>query len=118
VALAGLFAVGCGHEQVTGSARNNWATPEGHATATDPVKVDPMAPMHATHDRSVFAKREAPSLQPNGGAVVEQPVSEPAPVAVPPATVTPMPPLDEDIPLPRTEPGPLEAPPPYVLPPP
>src|SRR4051794_19646064 len=30
VALAGLFAVGCGHEQVTGSAQNNWTTPVGH----------------------------------------------------------------------------------------
>src|SRR6476646_10266425 len=36
LALAGLFGVGCGHAQVTGSAKNDWSTPSGHAQATDP----------------------------------------------------------------------------------
>ena len=126
LALAGLFGVGCGHAQVTGSAKNDWSTPTGHAQATDPVKVDPMAGSHPAHDRSAFARREAPSLQPAGTAVEEpMPMAEP-PIApadrdvVPPATVTPMPPLDAapDIPTPSTQPGGIEAPPPYVLPPP
>jgi hypothetical protein len=60
MALAGLFAVGCGHEQVTGSARNNWATPTGYASATDPTVVSPLGGMHPARDRSVFAAREAP----------------------------------------------------------
>ena len=104
--LAGLFAFGCGTAQVTGSAKNDWTTPTGHAQATDPRIVDPMDPGHLRGDRSVFAKREAPPLQEhNGGTAIEQPAPPPpAPVdnAAPDITPEPMP----------------EAPPPYVLPPP
>jgi hypothetical protein len=105
MALVGLFAVGCGHEQVTGSAKNDWNTPTGYATATDPRYVNPMDANRPAKDRSVFAKQEAPTLQPNAGSAIEQP----APVAVPPPTMTPTPPVDT---------MPPEAPPPYVLPPP
>jgi len=109
MALVGLFAVGCGHEQVTGSARNDWNTPTGHATATNPRYVNPMAAAHPARDRSVFAKQEAPPQQPNAGSAIEQP----APIAVPPpSATTPEPPLDTG------PPGGIEAPPPYVLPPP
>jgi hypothetical protein len=108
MALVGLFAVGCGTEQVTGSARNDWNTPTGHATATDPRYVNPMAAAHPARDRSVFAKQEAPTLQPNAGSAIEQP----APVEAPPSTMVPEPPIDSG------PPAGIEAPPPYVLPPP
>jgi hypothetical protein len=116
MALVGLFSVGCGHEQVTGSAKNDWNTPTGYATATNPRYVNPMDANRPARDRSVFAKREAPTLQPNAGSAIEQP----APVEVPPPTATPQPPLDAapDIQTPNTAPGGIEAPPPYVLPPP
>ena len=122
LALAGLFGVGCGHAQVTGSAQNDWSTPTGHAQATHPVVVDPNGGTHPARNRSVFAcKPSARAVMPAEPMPMAEPPIAPADNdVVPPATVTPMPPLnaEPDIPAPHTQPGGVEAPPPYVLPPP
>ena len=91
LALAGLVGVGCGHATPTGSAQNDWATPVGHATATNPRYINPMAGAHPAHDRSVFARTEAPPLQPGA----EAPVS--TGTAVAPETVPDVPPYVEPI---------------------
>ncbi|HEX6837141.1 MAG TPA: hypothetical protein VF334_11245 [Polyangia bacterium] len=100
LALAGLVGVGCGHAVPTGSAQNDWATPVGHATATNPRYVNPMAGAHRAHDRSVFARTEAPPLQPGAEAPVstgtavapETPVAPEPPGMVPPPAETMPPP--------------------------
>jgi len=112
-ALAGLFGVGCGHEAVTGSAQNNWATPVGHATATNPNYVDPNEPAFTPKkDRSVFAKSEAAPPPPARSVVEPADTAEPSGAVPPPIDAAP------DIPTPNSGPGGVEAPPPYVLPPP
>jgi hypothetical protein len=106
MALAGLFAVGCGHEQVTGSAKNDWATPTGYATATHPEYVNPMAVgLHARANRNFFANQEGQPPPPTAGSAIEQPAPPPPMDAAP------------DVVTPDTTPGPV-APPPYVMPPP
>jgi hypothetical protein len=91
-----MIATACGHEVTTGSARNDWDTPTGHASATDPRYINPMAAGHPVHDRSVFAKREAPPQQ-----------SPPPEEALPPPTTV----VPEET-LPRDS----DVPPPYVTP--
>ncbi len=74
LALAGALAgAGCGHATPTGSARNNWATPTGHATATNPNYLDPYAGMRRAKNRAVFSMREAPTLQPTAPATPPPP---------------------------------------------
>lgn len=63
-ALAFFVAAGCGHATTTGSAQNDWTTPTGQASATNPRVVDPNGGMQPARNRSVFAQREAPTLQP------------------------------------------------------
>ena len=115
LALAGILGVGCGHAVTTGSAQNDWATPVGHATATNPRVVNPMMAAHGTRDRSLFARREAPPLQPNAQTQAETPpVETPAPLATPIAPEPPgmVPPPAQPLPPPETVP---EVPP-YVEP--
>ena len=102
VLFAGVVAAACGHEVTTGSARNDWTTPTGYANATNPRYIDPMAGVQPTHNRSTFAKREAPPLQ-------EPPPAE----ATPPDAV---PPPVESAPPHQTLPRDSEQPPPYVDP--
>ncbi len=105
--FAGVVAAACGHEVTTGSARNDWATPSGYANATDPRYINPDAPAHPAHDRSVFAKREAPPLQAAPTeAEPESTVPPPSDAVPPPSTTVP----DETLPRDNDEP------PPYVTP--
>ena len=80
---AGLLAGACGHATPTGSARNDWTTPTGYANATDPRYVNPNAAAHRAHDRSVFADRQAPTLQPQGSAISTEPMEAVPPPAEP-----------------------------------
>lgn len=38
--LLAAFGVACVHPQTTGTARNDWRTPVGYASATQPARVD------------------------------------------------------------------------------
>ena len=98
VALAAVVAGACGHATTTGSARNDWATPTGHAAATNPRYINPDAAAHPARNRSDFAKREAPTAQPE-------------PLATPPS-----PPPPDIYVVPDTEPRRLDELPPWDRP--
>ncbi|HEX9103629.1 MAG TPA: hypothetical protein VF997_15570, partial [Polyangia bacterium] len=123
LALAAFVAGACGHATTTGSAQNDWATPTGHAMATNPRYVDPMAAIHPAHDRSVFAKSEAPRQQPEPATDVAAPAST-EPLAAPETPIAPeppgaVPPPAEPLPAPETVPDvvvPDTGLPPYVTP--
>ena len=117
LALAGLVGVGCGHATPTGSASNDWATPTGRATATNPRVVNPMEAAHPARDRSDFAKAEAPPLQPGATPSTETPVApEPVGAVPPPAQPLPPPETVPDIAAPDTGAHPADELPPYVEP--
>ena len=106
--LLGLGVVGCGHAQVTGSAQNDFATPVGHAQATNPRYINPLAAAHPARDRSVFEREEfaaareggPPAPPPRGSAIV--PEAAPPPEVMPPPYTPPA----EEAPPPETAPLP------------
>lgn len=102
-ALAAFVLVGCGHATPTGSAQNDWTTPTGHGSATNPRVINPMlGGMQPTHNRSVFARREAPTLQPQPSDTSSVDTAPPADNTLPPAD-----PRATDVPAPMTtEPAP------------
>jgi hypothetical protein len=83
LALTGTLACACGHATPTGSARNDWNTPTGYATATNPRYLNPSAGIHPAKNRTVFETREAPPLQPPPAETA------PAPETMPPAETLP-----------------------------
>jgi hypothetical protein len=87
LAFAGALAAACGHAQPTGSARNNWATPTGYATATNPNYINPDAAAHPARNRNAFRAQLAPDAVPRP-AVAPAPPSE----TLPPPTEAPPPP--------------------------
>jgi hypothetical protein len=125
-ALAAFVIAGCGHATPTGSAQNGWTTPTGYASATNPRVVDPNGGMQPARNRSIFAKREAPTLQPQPSD--ESPVEPSSVDTMPPpdprATEMPAPPTTEPAPdtaapelaPPNTTTRDLDAVPPYVTP--
>ncbi|MCA1664109.1 MAG: hypothetical protein LC659_07565, partial [Myxococcales bacterium] len=82
-AFALCVVAGCGHATPTGSAQNNWATPTGHASATNARVVDPNGGSRVARDRSVFARHDAPTLQPQPSDAT--PVDTASPPAIEPA---------------------------------
>ncbi|HEY2747712.1 MAG TPA: hypothetical protein VGL86_23985 [Polyangia bacterium] len=106
--FVGVVAAACGHEVTTGSARNDWATPTGYASATHPRYINADAAAHKAHDRSVFAAAEAPTLQPMPVEVAPEPVG----AVPPPAETMPPPATVPDETLPRDS----DVPPSYVTP--
>ena len=121
-AAIAVFAVaGCGHEVTTGSAQNDWTTPTGYASATNPRVVDPNGGIQPARHRSVFAEREAPTLQPqpsDTSSVDTMPPADsraadvPAPPTTEPAPDTAAPELAP----PDTTTRDLDTVPPYVTP--
>ena len=123
LALAGLMAGACGHATPTGSAQNGWVTPTGNATATNPRYVNPLAAAHPARDRSLFAERQAPSLQPAAADEALPLSNESAPIVAEPPS-GPVPPPAEVLPPPETVPddesirgNPRMGEPPYLRPP-
>ncbi|HWE30142.1 MAG TPA: hypothetical protein VHB97_19175 [Polyangia bacterium] len=112
LALAGVIGGACGHEITTGSARNDWATPTGHASATNPRYINPLAATHPARNRSVFAERQAPPLQPGTTSDVTTPVPTVTPIA-PDLAAPPVP----DIAVPDVSPRTYDQLPPYTTPP-
>ena len=117
-ALAVCAVVGCGHATTTGSAQNDWTTPTGYASATNPRVINPDAAVHPARDRSLFARREAPTLQPqpSGSSAIDttQPMDTlpPSETLPPPDTVPP----SETLPPPDTSSRNVDELPPYVTP--
>ncbi|MCU1277595.1 MAG: hypothetical protein JWM53_1141 [bacterium] len=95
LALAGLLAGACGHEQTTGSAQNGWQTPVGYATATNPRYINPLAAAHPARDRTVFQEQQAPP---------QQPVSSDEAMTPPPSETTAPPPSETMPPPEKTSP--------------
>ncbi len=117
LALAGLFVGACGHEVTTGSAKNDWNTPTGYASATNPRVVNPM--VQPARDRSYFEQREAPPLQPvptDTAAPTSTETPPPAGPVAPPAEVMPPPETVPDVMPPDTSPHGSSDVPPYVAP--
>jgi hypothetical protein len=81
LALAGAFLVACGHATPTGSASNNYATPTGQATATNPRYLNPDVNP---------PQKPSPSEQANTG--MGEPNAPPAPPPSPEETSPPPPP--------------------------
>jgi hypothetical protein len=120
-ALAAFVIAGCGHATPTGSAQNDWTTPTGYASATNPRVVDPNGGMQPARDRSIFAKREAPTLQPQPSDTssvdtMPPPDSRAADVPAPP-TMEPAPDIAApELAPPDTTARDLDTLPPYVTP--
>jgi hypothetical protein len=120
-AFAVFVVAGCGHATPTGSAQNDWTTPTGNASATNPSVVDPNGGIQPHRDRSFFAKREAPTLQPPPS---DTSLGDTMPPPDPRATPMPAPPTTEPAPdtaapelaPPDTTTRDLDAVPPYVTP--
>src|SRR5262245_54535280 len=94
--LGGLVVAACGHEQVTGSARNDWATPTGSGSVAQSEQkvVNPDNASHRARDRNAF-RAQAPTLQPAPAATEPVPPPPPSEIAplneVPPPATTPPP---------------------------
>jgi hypothetical protein len=100
VALGGLVAVGCGHATPTGTARNDWATPVGRATAQNPRYVNPLAAAHPTHNPARYANDYAAATRASDAYTPVAP--EPVGAVPPPAQPLPPPETVPDVPPPPT----------------
>ncbi len=103
LALGACVAVGCGTAVTTGSARNDYATPTGRATATNARYVNPDEPARTPRRNPQYANDYAEARRASDVSVA------PAPGAVPPPAEAVPPP---DVPPPDTTPhGPADLPP-------
>lgn len=91
--LVATAAFGCGHAQTTGSARNDWATPTGQATATAPTRVDAKEGVDLNtarrHDDTYGSRYNTPENAPSEYGRVPPPAAQTAPPAGEPYTPPP-----------------------------
>ena len=91
------FVIGgaCGHATPTGSAQNDWTTPTGYASATDPRYINPMAAAHRAkhqlgprieHAAAGAAAGERDLDGADGGSAAAEAEPMPPPEAVPDTT--------------------------------